>query len=99
MNHKKTFSLTTEENRLIERLFYIHASYQAYVSVLAREMAESASPEARKMLEDYTKEAQKAFIELRVAQNAVLSGKFPDGKPDDISFTFHFDRDEVTCSW
>lgn len=99
MNHKKTFSLTTAESNLVERLFYIHASYQAYVSVLAREMAKSASPEARKMLEDYTKEGQKAFIEMRVAQDAVLSGKFPDGKPDGLSFTFHFDRDEVTCSW
>lgn len=99
MKNKQTFRLTREESRLIERLFYIHASYQAYVSVLAREMAKSSNPDARKMLEDYTKEAQKAFIEMRVAQDAVLSGKFPDGKPDNLSYTFHFDRQEVACSW
>lgn len=95
----KVFALTPEETGLIERLNYIYQSHRAMVSVLAREFGKNPAPEAKAMLEDYCQDCQRAFIELRVAQDAVLAHKFPDGKPDKLRFVFRFDRQEVECKW
>lgn len=99
MENEKTFVLAEGENLLVERLNYIFESNRAMVSILARELADAENATAKEMLLTEKENCKRAFLELRVAQDAVLDAKFAGHRPDNVQFKFDFPNREVTCRW
>lgn len=99
MENEKTFVLAERENLLVERLNYIFESSRAMVSILARELADAENATAKEMLLAEKESCKRAFLELRVAQDAVLDAKFAGHRPDNVQFKFDFPNREVTCRW
>ena len=99
MANKATYTMTEKETLLVERLSYIFESNRAMVSILARELANAENPDAKEMLESAKEDCKRAFLELRVAQDAVLDAYFSGKRPDDVRFKFNFPEREVTCEW
>ena len=95
MENEKTFMLAERENLFVERLNYIFESNRAMVAILARELAGAENTTAKEMLLEEKESCKRAFLELRVAQDAVLDAKFSGH----IQFKFDFTNREVTCQW
>ena len=99
MTEEKIYSLMPEENNLVERLNYVCQSNKALVSILARELNEPHDKDMIAMLKDASDAYRRSYIELQVAQNAVLNAHIDGPRIDDVHFVFDFKHQEVRCSW
>lgn len=95
---KRMFGLTEEESLAVERRNYILRSYEGLVAILARELGESQNPDAKEMLKLYSEQYQRAAVNLYAAQNAVI-GRYLGSVPENLRFTFDFERRMLVCEW
>lgn len=96
--NKETFKITEQEALLVERAHYVSQSYEGFISILAREFSNHPTDKLKEMIEHYRILYQNSYIELRTAQDAILSARI--GRlPEKVKFSFDFDYLEVTVEW
>lgn len=83
----------------VERRNYLYESNAALVSVLSRQLGQAEHPDAKAMLEQAADDLRKAYVDLRVAQDAVLFACMGEQQPERFHFRFDFLRQEVEVTW
>ena len=91
---ESTFRLTEKESLTVERLSYIYESNKAVATILSRELAD-----AKEMLREVCNSCRASFLEMRVAQDMVLSSRIDDFYSKRVEFAFDFKAQEVHCKW
>ena len=56
------------------------------------------NPDAKEMLKLYSEQYQRAAVDLYAAQNAVI-GRYLGSLPENLRFTFDFERRMLVCRW
>ena len=96
---ESTFRLTEKESLTVERLSYIYESNKAVATILSRELADAENPDAKEMLREVCNSCRASFLEMRVAQDTVLSSRIDDFYSKRVEFAFDFKAQEVRCKW
>lgn len=101
---ESTFRLTEKESLTVERLSYIYESNKAVATILSRELADAENPDAenpdaKEMLREVCNSCRASFLEMRVAQDTVLSSRIDDFYSKRVEFAFDFKAKEVRCKW
>ena len=96
---ESTFRLTEKESLTVERLSYIYESNKAVATILSRELADAENPDAKEMLRVVCNSCRASFLEMRVAQDTVLSSRIDDFYSKRVEFAFDFKAQEVRCKW
>ena len=87
------FKLDTAESEAVERAFYEAQSFEAIVSILARELKEGGNAETANVLTYYADRCRCSQMRLKMAQDKVLAlhGLNIPGR----RYRFDFTREEV----
>ena len=96
---ESTFRLTEKESLTVERLSYIYESNKAVATILSRELADAENPDSKEMLREVCNSCRASFLEMRVAQDMVLSSRIDDFYSKRVEFAFDFKAQEVHCKW
>lgn len=96
---ENTFRLTEKESLTVERLSYIYESNKAVATILSRELVNAENPDAKEMLREVCNSCRASFLEMRVAQDMVLSSRIDDFYSKRVEFAFDFKAQEVRCKW
>ena len=83
----------------VERRNYLYESNAALVSVLSRELANPENPDVKAMLEKASNDFRKAYVDLRIAQEAAINACMGVDRPEQFSFKFDFLKQEVEVTW
>lgn len=82
----------------IERANYICKSYSAFISILAREFANSKSKELEDLLEKYRIMYQNAYIKFNMYINTIIENEF--GKTiQNMYYDINFIERKITFRW
>lgn len=95
---ESTFRLDEKESLTVERLSYIYESNKAVATILARELADAENSDAKEMLREVCNSCRASFLEMRVAQDTVLSSRIDDFYSKRVEFAFDFKAQEVRCN-
>lgn len=85
--------------KMMEVMLDSEAFLEAYPTLYDPRIADAENATAKEMLLTEKENCKRAFLELRVAQDAVLDAKFAGHRPDNVQFKFDFPNREVTCRW
>lgn len=96
--NKKQFDLNNEIANKIERENYIYLSYKSFLSILAREFAESKSTETADMIEKYRIEYQNHYINLSIYIKE-LTISLLGYLPEKYKYNFDFNNLKVEFIW
>ena len=96
---ESTFRLDEKESLTLERLSYIYESNKAVATILVRELANAENPDAKEMLREVCNACRASFLELRVAQDMVLSPRIDDFYSKRVEFALDPRTREVWCKW
>ena len=96
--NKETFKIKEQEALLVERAHYINQSYEGFISILVREFSNHPTDKLEEMIEHYRVLYQNSYVELRTAQDTILSARI-GYLPEKVKFSFDFDYLEVIAEW